>query len=73
MNENKVRGEILSMYPTLTAFADACGWSRQKVSQFVSGERVPRLPDIQKIAEVLHKDVTYVTTIFLDLQSKKVD
>lgn len=73
MSENKVRGAILSRYPTVSEFARKLGWSRQKLSYFVSGEREPSLSDIQLMAKHLVMDSTELASFFLDLQSQKCD
>lgn len=73
MNENKVRGEILSRFVNLTAFAEKLGWSRQKISYIVSGEREPSLGDIQVMADCLGISADYLASLFLALLSQNCD
>lgn len=51
--ENPIRGAIFSKYSSISAFAKAAGWSRNKASRIVNLVTKPSVSDMEKIAEVL--------------------
>ena len=71
MNENKIRGFVLGCYPSITAFAKAVNWSRQKASSIICGKQEPSLDDIYAISEAIGKDAGEIASIFLQQKSQK--
>ena len=71
MKENKIRGLILERYPTITAFAKAVNWSRQKASSIICGKQEPSLDDIYSISEAIGKDAGEIASIFLQQKTQK--
>ena len=48
--ENPIRGAVFKKFSSITEFADAIGWSRNKASRIVNGDQVPDANDIEKMA-----------------------
>ena len=71
MNENKIRGLILGRYSSVTSFAQAVKWSRQKASGIICGRKEPSLDDIYVISMALGKDANEIAAIFLEQRSQK--
>ena len=71
MNENKIRGLILERYPTITAFAKAVGWTRQKASSIIRIKQEPSLDDCYAIARAVDKDANEIASIFLQMKTQK--
>ena len=57
MQENPLRGRIISLYHSLRGFAKAIGWSDRKVYDIVKGKQEPTAKDIETMCEALHVDV----------------
>lgn len=73
MAVNNVRGAILARFPSESAFANALGWSRQRLNAFTSGAREPKLSDVQYMANTLHLETSVLAGFFLELASQKCD
>ena len=73
MSINNVRGAVYARYKDIATLAEKIGWSRQKLSMFVNGNREPNLSDIQVIAGAMEMDVAELTLFFLELKSQKCD
>ena len=71
MNENKIRGLVLGQYTSITAFAKAANWSRQKASYIINGKSEPSLDDIYVIAKAIGAEVDEVASIFLKRKTQK--
>ena len=71
MEENKIRGLVLGCYPTVSSFANATGWTRQKASRIIDGKQEPSLNDIYDISVAVKKDATFVASIFLEQKTQK--
>ena len=71
MKENKIRGLILGIYSSISAFAKEVGWSRQKASAIISGKQEPNLDDIYLISKAVHKDANEIASIFLQSKTQK--
>lgn len=71
MVENKIRGMVLGRYPTITAFAKAVNWSRQKASCIISTlKQEPSLDDIYTIANAIGRDADEIASIFLQMKTQ---
>ena len=53
--ENPIRGAVFNKYSSITEFADAIGWSRNKASRIVNLDQTPTADDIEKMAVCLDK------------------
>lgn len=73
MNLNRLRGEIVTKYRTQSAFADAIGWQKNKVSRTLSGKHILDVNEVQKIADVLDLDAQKFCDIFLSNKSPNGD
>ena len=71
MSENKIRGLVLGRYPTITSFANAVKWSRQKASSIICGKQEPSLDDIYVISKAIGKDADEIASIFLQRKTQK--
>lgn len=50
---NKIRGAVFSKFQSISAFADAMEWTRQKASRIVNGQQRPTAEDMEKMAKCL--------------------
>lgn len=73
MSENKIRGIVLGRYPSITDFAKAVNWSRQKASSIINGKSEPSLDDIYVISRAVNKDADEIASIFLQQKTQKCD
>lgn len=71
MNENKIRGIVFGHYSSITAFAKAVNWSRQKASNIIEGKQEPSLDDIYVISRAVFKDADEIASIFLQQKTQK--
>lgn len=71
MSENKIRGIVLGHYSSITAFAKAVNWSRQKASSIIGGKQEPSLDDIYAISRAVYKDADEIASIFLQNKTQK--
>ncbi len=51
--ENPIRGAVFKKFSSITEFADAIGWSRNKASRIVNGEQSPSAEDMEQMAVCL--------------------
>ena len=65
----RLRGEIVAEYRTQTAFADAIGWHKSKVTKMLTGKYKPDTDEVAEIAGLLHLDVPKFCDIFLPKNS----
>ena len=70
MNENKIRGIVFGHYSSITAFANAVNWSRQKATNIIEGKQEPRLDDIYVIARAVGEDAEEIASIFLQRKTQ---
>lgn len=69
MDLGRLRGEIVAEYRTQTAFADAIGWHKNKVTNMLTGKYKPDTDEVAKIADLLHLDAPKFCGIFLPKKS----
>lgn len=50
---NKIRGAVFSRFISISSFAEAIGWTRQKASRIVNGEQRPTADEMEKMARCL--------------------
>lgn len=65
MDTKRLRVEIVAEYGTQTAFAEAIGWHKNKVSKIIRGRYKPDIDEVAKITETLHLDERRYCAIFL--------
>lgn len=53
MNLVTLKGAVLSKYNSVSNFAKAVGWSRNKTQRIINGVQEPKPSEIKKISEVL--------------------
>lgn len=69
---NKIRGAVFSRYESISNFAEAIGWGRQKASRIISGKQRPTAEDMEKMASCLGiKDAADFMVIFFPNESTK--
>lgn len=51
--ENSIRGAVFSMFNSISAFANAIGWGRNKASRILNGTQKPTIEDMEQIADCL--------------------
>ena len=69
---NKIRGAVFTRFTSISEFADAIGWSRQKASRIVNGIQRPTAEDMEAIAECLGiKDADEFMSVFFTSVSTK--
>lgn len=61
----RLRGEIVAEYRTQTAFADAIGWHKNKVTKMLTGKYKPDTDEVAEITDLLHLDASKFCEIFL--------
>lgn len=69
----RLRGEIVAGYRTQSAFADAIGWHKNKVTKMLTGKYKPDTDEVAKIAGLLHLDEPKFCDIFLPRKSPNGD
>ena len=69
MNLRRLRGEIVAEYRTQTAFADAIGWHKNKVTKMLTGKYKPDTDEVAEITDLLHLDASKFCDIFLPRKS----
>lgn len=57
MQENSLRGRIISMHHSVQNFAKAINWSNRKAYDIVNGRQVPTGKDIDEMCAVLNVQV----------------
>ena len=67
--ENNLRGAILSVFSSISAFARAIKWDRKKASRIVNKKQEPTVQDIRDIVMLLgiSDAEDFVTLFFNDL------
>lgn len=65
----RLRGEIVAEYRTQTAFADAIGWHKNKVTNMLNGKYKPNTDEVAEITALLHLDASKFCDIFLPRKS----
>ena len=70
--ENKIRGAVFSKFSSITSFADAIGWSRNKASRILNGIQEPSASDVEQMAMCLNvlDAATFVSIFFPALSTK---
>lgn len=51
-----LRGAVLAVYPSLSAFSDSIGWSYAKTCRIVSGRQLPDSSEIKAFCEAVGLD-----------------
>ena len=69
----RLRGEIVTEFRTQSAFADAIGWHKNKVTKMLTGKYKPDTDEVAKIAFLLHLDESKFCDIFLNKKSPNGD
>ena len=64
-----LRGMIYSKFENEAKFADALGWSRQKLNKITTGKKEPDLSEVRDMANVLDASFMDVAHIFLHNES----
>ena len=57
MEENLLRGRIIAMYRTITAFAKVIGWSNRKAYDIVNFRQEMTAKDIEDLCRVLKVEI----------------
>lgn len=73
MNLARLRGEIVAEYRTQSAFADAIGWHKNKVTKMLTGKYKPDTDEVARIADLLHLDAPMFCDIFFTENSPNGD
>ena len=60
-----IRGVVYDRFRSISAFADAIGWTRQKATLIVNGNREPNLDDVDKMAKALSLSFEETARFFL--------
>ena len=53
MNHKELKSKVLGKFFSITAFAEAIGWSRNKASRIINGMQEPSCDDIVDLTNVL--------------------
>lgn len=70
--ENPIRGAVFSKFNSISAFAKAIGWTRNKASRIVNLVTEPSVADMEKMAEVLNiSDPDRFLSIFFPAMTTK--
>ena len=72
MEKIRLRGIVYSKFRTISAFADAIGWTRQKGTNIVNGVTEPSLNDVDKMAKALGMSFEETAKFFLPSESQVV-
>lgn len=63
--ENHIRGAVFGKFKSISSFAEAIGWGRNKASRIVNGIQHPSAEDMEQIAECLEiTDASVFVSIF---------
>lgn len=57
MNENNLRGRIISMYHSVLNFSKVIGWSSRKAYDIVNRQQEPTCKDIEEMCAVLKVEI----------------
>lgn len=69
--DNPIRGAVFKKFSSITEFADAIGWSRNKASRIVNGSQIPTADDITQMAiclDTVNAD-TFISIFFPNLST----
>ena len=70
--ENKIRGAVFSKFSSISAFAKAVGWTRNKASRIVNLVTRPSASDMEQMANVLDiPDAGHFVSIFFPTLTTK--
>lgn len=58
-------GLIHSKYENESRFADALGWSRQRMNKITNGKKEPNLEEVEQISTELNEPFEKIAYIFL--------
>ena len=64
INIKELKGHVMKKFYTITAFANAIGWTRNKSSRIINGVTEPTIDDIVAIATILELSEGEFFTIF---------
>ena len=64
MDYNKLKCKVLGKFFSITAFAKAIGWSRNKASRVVNGVQEPSCDDIVDLTNILELNEAEFFAIF---------
>lgn len=59
-----LRGLVFSKYPSISAFAEAIGWSRGKASRIANGTQQPSKEDMEELIKLLEIPQQSVAPVF---------
>jgi hypothetical protein len=65
----RLRGEIVAIYKTQSAFADCVGWHKNKVSNILTGKYKPDTDDVAIMVDALKMSSDKFSEIFLPRKS----
>lgn len=68
-----LRGLIYAKFKSANAFAEALGWTSQKVSYYITRRRIPSLKDVWLMADALEVPFMDVAQFFLIEESPDGD
>ena len=60
-----LRGIVYDRFSSISALADAIGWTRQKATNIVNGNTEPSLDDVDKLSRALNIDFEKTARFFL--------
>ena len=66
--DNKIyelRSIIYGKFDSQTKFANALGWSKQRISKISSGKKEPTISETSQIAKALDLDISVIADIFV--------
>lgn len=64
--ENRLRGAVLTKFPSISEFARAIHWDRKKASRIINYVQNPSVDDLYKMADLLEvRDCDSFVHIFL--------
>ena len=62
--QTTLRGIIFSKFPSISAFANAIGWKRNKASRIANGTQQPSKKDMEELIVALEIPENQVTPVF---------
>ena len=69
MEMMSLRGLVYTKFRSISEFASAIGWTRQKATNIVSGSQIPSLSDADKMSKALDVSLEDVAQFFLTHKS----
>ena len=61
----EIKGLIYGKFGNLTAFANAIGWTKQKLNKILHGKQTLKAKDLQQMAQALKISMDELATHFL--------